>query len=101
MQDHRSIPSPSGSDLVQKINDQLTEREQSKSYIGTKVVRAIPMDSKQWKEFKKIPQNENEEVSGGYKVTYDDGYVSWSPKEVFERCYREITSQEKSLIRSY
>ena len=28
------------------------------------------------------------EVRHGYKVVYRDGYVSWSPKEVFEAAYR-------------
>lgn len=27
----------------------------------------------------------------GYKVTYQDGYVSWSPKDVFEQAYRPIS----------
>ena len=27
----------------------------------------------------------------GYKVVYEDGYVSWSPKDVFEAAYRPIT----------
>jgi len=26
----------------------------------------------------------------GYKVVYPDGYVSWSPKEVFEKAYMQI-----------
>jgi hypothetical protein len=27
----------------------------------------------------------------GYKVVYEDGYESWSPKETFEKAYREVT----------
>ena len=34
----------------------------------------------------------------GYKVVYEDGYESWSPKDVFERCYREVTSEEANLV---
>lgn len=34
----------------------------------------------------------------GYKVIYPDGYVSWSPKHVFEQCYRVVSSDEKNLI---
>lgn len=26
----------------------------------------------------------------GYKVVYEDGYTSWSPKDVFEKAYRKI-----------
>lgn len=44
-----------------------------KKYIGTKVIMAEPQE-KDGKE--------------GYKVQYEDGYVSWSPKDVFERAYR-------------
>ena len=36
----------------------------------------------------KIPENENPEREG-YLVQYPDGYISWSPKEVFEEAYRE------------
>ena len=41
----------------------------------------------------------------GYHVVYPnpDGskYHSWSPKEVFERAYRRIHTDEKVLISSY
>ncbi|WP_333615726.1 DUF2829 domain-containing protein [Bacteroides pyogenes] len=29
-----------------------------------------------------------EKVEDGYKVVYEDGYESWSPKEVFEKAYK-------------
>ena len=45
-----------------------------KTYIGTKVIQATP-GLKDGKE--------------GYKVVYEDGYTSWSPKEVFEAAYKE------------
>jgi len=61
-----------------------------KTYIGTKVVHAEPQ-----KGFAK-----DGEEAPGYKVVYEDGYVSWSPREVFERCYREITIDEKDLVMS-
>ena len=43
-----------------------------KQYIGTKVIKAEP---------------EMEEGVEGYKVVYEDGYVSWAPKDVFEKAY--------------
>lgn len=55
-----------------------------KTYIGTKIIRAVPDKDKSGKD--------------GYKVIYADGYESWSPKDVFEMAYREITSEEKSLL---
>lgn len=49
-----------------------------KQYIGTKVVQAEP-------------------AADGYKVVYPDGYVSWSPKEVFEEAYRPIDGMNFGL----
>lgn len=34
-----------------------------------------------------------------YKVVYEDGYESWSPKETFERAYRKITEAELALLK--
>lgn len=67
-----------------------------KAYIGTKVILAEPMSQKTFTTTVKdigIPDDRE-----GYKVIYEDGYVSWSPKEVFERCYREVTKQEIQMI---
>jgi hypothetical protein len=61
-----------------------------KAYIGTKVVQAEPQ--------KKSVVFDGETPDDGYKVVYEDGYVSWSPKETFERCYREVTIAESALI---
>lgn len=57
-------------------------------YIGTKIIFAEPMNKFEfYMNVKKIDcKEENEE---GYKVVYPDGYVSWSPKTVFEEAYRE------------
>ena len=55
-----------------------------KTYIGTKIIQAEPQ--------------ENQVGQPGYKVMYSDGYVSWSPKAVFEIAYREVTEEEKTLI---
>ena len=62
-----------------------------KTYIGTKVVQAEPMDD---------PNNDDNagDPRPGYKVVYEDGYLSWSPKDVFERCYREVTQDEYRLV---
>lgn len=62
-----------------------------KNYIGFKLIKAEPMLLGQYNDFKgwKIPDNEDP-LREGYKVSYPDGYISWSPKEVFERAYMEI-----------
>lgn len=50
-------------------------------YIGTKIVMAEPCEAQ--KEYG------NHKVGApGYKVSYEDGYESWSPKDVFEEAYR-------------
>lgn len=66
-------------------------------YIGTKIVEAEPA----WLVFEKegeageiVVQDHDLELTtaktvlNGYKVVYEDGYESWSPKEVFEAAYR-------------
>lgn len=65
-----------------------------KSYIGATVVQAEPQDDPNWNAF----NSESPEPALGYKVVDEDNYVSWSPKHVFERCYREVTEAEKALI---
>lgn len=49
------------------------------NYIGVKIVKAEP-----------------EEKNGkpGYRVKYPDGYVSWSPKETFEKAYRKLDCKD-------
>jgi hypothetical protein len=56
-------------------------------YIGTKLIQAELMSKE---EFYKIGDSKNGicPKTLGYKVVYPDGYVSWSPKDVFEAAYR-------------
>ena len=71
-----------------------------KKYIGTKMIQAEPAyrywmdngenvivahDEDRPEKVKKATACED-----GYKVQYPDGYVSWSPKDVFEEAYRPI-----------
>ena len=69
-----------------------------KTYIGTKIIQAEPMDECTFLETIKGKEMVGQETRPGYKVVYPDGYVSWSPKDVFETAYREITDSEKALI---
>lgn len=60
-----------------------------KKYIGTKQVSATPawrIDSKVYPKDGEVPRSMNRE--DGYKVVYEDGYESWSPKDVFEKAYK-------------
>jgi hypothetical protein len=57
-------------------------------YIGFKSVEAEPCTVE---EFNKIrPLRYSGESQEGYKVVYQDGYVSWSPKDVFEKAYMQV-----------
>lgn len=74
-------------------------------YIGTKIVLAEPMDklsagSVGLLRGGDITTIERDGSSApGYKVVYEDGYTSWSPKATFERAYRRVTDAELTLLR--
>lgn len=67
-------------------------------YIGTKIVQAIPMTQEDFLKRQGKWQVNQETYGGGYFVKYDDGYESWSPKDVFERCYRTLSPSEISMV---
>ena len=79
--------------------------EGEKAYIGTKVVRGIAMTESDFlKKHKGMTDDElsKREVYGeGYKVTYEDGYVSWAPRDIFERCYREVSTKEFGILSAF
>lgn len=78
-----------------------------KQYIGTKMVKAEP--AFRWKMGNGSvviqPKSDKrvfifdrvEDIQDGYKVIYEDGYESWSPKEVFEKAYRETDGMSFGL----
>ncbi len=90
-------------ELTQEPMDAPTQppKKIGKVYIGTKVIRAEPMSSEDWLRSQNKWQEGQETMGDGYKVQYEDGYFSWSPKHVFERCYRELTSQEIGMTSHY
>ena len=72
------------------------------TYIGTKMIRAKAMTRGDYNKVRgwSIPADENpndegflvEYLDGGKANHKDyDGYISWSPKDVFERAYRPAT----------
>ena len=74
-----------------------------KAYTGTKTINAKPMSRSNYNIFRGwvLPADENGNDEG-YLVEYTDGgksntlaykgYVSWSPKDIFERTYREVVT---------
>ena len=60
-------------------------------YIGIKFVDAVPMTAEVAEE-KGYRVSDNK--GDGYEVTYEDGYKSWCPKDVFERHHYTIKNEE-------
>lgn len=67
-----------------------------KNYIGTKIVKAEPMSENAFRNLRNRPTLS--EDKDGYYVIYPDGYKSWSPKDVFEQAYRELSCGELTLL---
>lgn len=65
---------------------------QIKQYTGTKTVKARPMTMGEAYECKLLKEgvrpSECETDKAGYLVEYEDGYQSWSPKDVFDAAYK-------------
>lgn len=74
-----------------------------KNYIGTKEIKAMPMSRGDYNALRgwKTPEDENPEDEG-FLVEYLDSpnknhpdyenYISWSPKDVFEKSYKSSDS---------
>lgn len=56
-----------------------------KTYVGVKKVLAC---------------HQEKDGKPGYAVKYEDGYVSWSPADVFERSYFQLDGDGNSLVES-
>lgn len=65
-----------------------------KQYIGAKIVQAWPCYRVTTKNGNIAYANLGDvvttggKIEDGYRVQYEDGYLSWSPKDVFEKAYR-------------
>lgn len=67
-------------------------------YIGTKIIGGFPMNLGDYNKYRgwQLPADEYPKTEG-YIVQYSDGYISWSPKEQFEKAYRKIKTGEMSF----
>ena len=61
-----------------------------KTYIGCKVIKAMEMTKEEFNTPRCKTMSSSDFITEGYLVQYEDGYKSWSPKEVFEEAYREL-----------
>lgn len=71
--------------------DTINRNNKNMKYIGIKFVDAVPMTAeKAEKKGYRIGNNNGD----GFEVTYDDGYKSWCPKDVFEKHNHPIKNEE-------
>ena len=67
-------------------------------YLGVKIVKAEPWLGIDNKCVNEVNGKQTIVLTGlekeGYKVVYEDGYTSWSPKDVFKKAYREIKTMD-------
>jgi hypothetical protein len=70
-----------------------------KTYIGSKILQAEPLTLGDYNQRRgwKIPSDENP-LAPGYFLRYPDGYVSWTPKAVFEEAYRPVNPGEAAMM---
>lgn len=70
-------------------------------FIGVKMVEAVPMTASEalQKDYR-VGQNGTiiAPSTKGYEVTYEDGYKSWTPAEVFERSYYPIQDSNGEML---
>jgi hypothetical protein len=63
-----------------------------KNYIGTKFIKAEEMNYGNFslRKYGEINKNTNaiDRFEEGYLVEYENNYISWSPKSVFEEAYK-------------
>lgn len=70
-----------------------------KTYIGVKIVQAEPCTLGDYNTRRgwQIPANEDP-TRAGFFLKYPDGYVSWSPREIFNAAYRLVSAEERGLV---
>lgn len=61
-------------------------------YIGTKVITAWSED-----RVEQVTATSDKKIRQGYAVKYEDGYVSWSPRETFVEAYRLAEGKTQCL----
>lgn len=69
-------------------------------YIGCKMVSAEPAFQLDGvihpiEDMQLLFEHEKEKAKVGYKIEYPDGYISWSPKDVFEKAYMKLEDNKE------
>ncbi|WP_346962390.1 Gp49 family protein [Clostridium sp.] len=65
-------------------------------YISNKLVKAEPMTRGEYNKFRnwEPPKGEDQTIDG-YKIQYEDGYVSWCPGRMFKKQYLKVDDNSK------
>lgn len=84
-----------------RFTQAMTKKKEHKKmdyFIGTKIIQGKPMNLGDYNKHRgwEIPENEDPEREG-YHVVYEDGYQSWSPKQVFEKTYQTLIGMSFGL----
>lgn len=102
----KMMGTPVGS--VPKVRGGMAGHARVQTYVGTKVLHATPMGRGEYDRLRgwTVPENENPH-DAGYMVEYTDGgapnvpgyegYISWSPKDVFEGTYKPVVVVQESF----
>lgn len=101
----------SGSDDGVVIVDEIL-KEHMLEYVGTKYLKAVPMSLGQYNQVHGwvLPEGEDPDIKGylveyrdGGKANHEkfDGYISWSPKDVFEKSYRACATPRQRVEIEY
>jgi len=73
-----------------------------KKYLGVKMIEAVATTHGEYamEKYGNVDSKLStiDPSTEGYKVIYDNDYVSWSPKDVFEASYFPISDEEGSKI---
>ena len=85
--------------VEQGTPEQAEGKRRGEVYIGTKLIRAYPMTKHEHERDMRIVVSESRRSNQeGYRVIYEDGYKSWSPKATFDLAYRQVTTMERALF---
>jgi Phage protein (N4 Gp49/phage Sf6 gene 66) family len=95
--------------LVPEVKGAMKQHMHVQTYVGTKVIHATPMTRGFYNGLRgwTVPENEDPRDEG-FMVEYTDGgapnvsgyagYISWSPKDVFEKAYRPVVAQPLTYL---
>lgn len=75
-----------------EVDNERNHKNNFQPYLGVKILKhAEPMTKELYESNKaNSPNMDGSQVTEGYLVIYQDGYESWSPKDVFEKAYMKI-----------